>query len=110
METTTVTTLAERDAWREARIVAETTDGITWDLPELRTHQADAVNAAYSQAAAYVWGRQDAGESSRDTGYSMDFAAAFARRRHMYETEVTCFMPNLERAFEQWRDTGRIEF
>ena len=62
---------------------------------------------AAAQAAAYVWGRQDAGEAG-NTGYSLDFADAFEARRRAFDRQETCFLPNLENAFTQWRDTGAI--
>lgn len=109
-ETTTDTRLRLYAAEREARKTAETSGGrITWDLPELsHAYQRRAVEDATAQATAYVWGRQDAGESARDTGYSIDFGAAYGRRRHLYECQATGFMPNIASAFEQWRDTGTI--
>jgi len=66
------------------------------------------VEIAQAQAASYVWGRQDAGESASDTGYSIEFAAAFAERRRQYDAGESGFMPNLERAFTMWRDTRKI--
>jgi hypothetical protein len=67
-----------------------------------------AAEIARAQATAYVWGRQDAGESGRDTGYSISFGEAYAARKRAYLTEQACFMPNIEAAFTEWRDTGRI--
>lgn len=68
----------------------------------------ESARIAHAQACAYVWGRQDAGESGKDTGYSLDFADAFRARRRLYDDEKVCFMPNLESAFKEWRDTGKI--
>lgn len=67
-----------------------------------------SVEIARAQAMAYVWGRQDAGESERDTGFSMAFAAAVAMVRELYETERTwCHRP-LQDQFPEWRDTRMI--
>lgn len=70
----------------------------------------DTVEYARGQATAYVWGRQDAGESVKDTGYSVEFGEAYAERKRKYETpnNGVGMMPNIQAAFEEWRDTGTI--
>lgn len=79
------------------------------DVSDLTTGQATRVNTAQAQATAYVWGRQDAGESAHDTGYSIDFGNVYAARMKKYVTEGTHFMPNIQAAFVEWRDTGEIK-
>ena len=78
------------------------------EVRELTTDEATRVNVAKAQATAYVWGRQDAGESDRDTGYSIDFGNAYAERVRLFVTEGTHFLPNIQSAFIEWRDTGKI--
>ena len=79
------------------------------DLTDPITRRMEiAVEVARAQAAAYVWGRQDAGESGRDTGYPIAFGEAFTKRKRAYLEEKTCLLPNIERAFTKWRDTGSI--
>jgi hypothetical protein len=63
---------------------------------------------AHAQAAAYVWGRQDAGQNARDTGDSLAFAAAFEERRRAFDQGRSVFMPSLQSAFREWRETGEI--
>lgn len=59
---------------------------------------------------AYVWGRQDAGESVRDTGSSLLFADAYAARQEAYNTERTWSMIPLQRAWEEWHATGVLVY
>ena len=66
----------------------------------------DPVEIARAQGAAYVWGRQDAGE--RETGYSVDFSEAWAERVRQAETGETAGRPDIRTFYEHWRDTGRI--
>jgi hypothetical protein len=79
------------------------------DVKELTTEQKTRIDTARAQATAYVWGRQDAGESTRDTGYSVDFGNAYSFRMRQYVTEEKFFMPNIQGAFVEWRDTGTIK-
>jgi hypothetical protein len=74
----------------------------------LAEEKRKGIETAYAQAMAYVWGRQDAGESTKDTAYSLAFAAAFATRKHAYLTEQVWTMPNLHDAFVEWRESGII--
>lgn len=79
---------------------------------------SQAVEIARAQAAAYVWGRQDAGESNRDTGYSLDFGNAYAERKRAYLEGSTGYLPNLETAYLDWKQeqteaaeaAGRLEY
>jgi hypothetical protein len=73
-------------------------------MTESRKH---ALDIARAQATAYVWGRQDAGESERDTGYSLDFGTAYVERKRAYLEGETGFMPNIETAFLEWRNSTR---
>lgn len=61
------------------------------------------LDIARAQATAYVWGRQDAGESDRDTGYSLDFGHYYAARKAAYLQGETGYMPNMETAYLDWR-------
>jgi hypothetical protein len=74
---------------------------MTAEQPDSR--HKHALDIARAQAAAYVWGRQDAGESDRDTGYSIDFANWWAARKLAYLEQQAHFLPNLESAFLEWR-------
>lgn len=68
----------------------------------------DAVEIARAHAAGYVWGRQDAGESGHDTGYSIAFGDAYAQAEKEYLAGDRGMMPCIERAFNEWRATGQI--
>lgn len=60
------------------------------------------------QATAYVWGRQDAGEDARDTGYSIDFGYAYGIHAARYALgEIGC-RTNFERAFREFKSTGEV--
>lgn len=65
-----------------------------------------ALEIARAAACAYVWGRQDAGESSRDTGYSMEFGEHYAARKRAYLTGESGYLPNIETCFIEWRDAN----
>lgn len=65
---------------------------------------------ARGQAAAYVWGRQDAGEGARDTGFSWLFANAYAMRQEAYNTQATWHMIPLQDAWREWHATGRLTY
>lgn len=58
---------------------------------------------ARAQGVAYVWGRQDAGESPRDTGYSVAFGEAYGEHVRAFEEGRTHFRMCHERFFEEWR-------
>jgi hypothetical protein len=73
----------------------------------LTTAEEHAVDIARATGAAYVWGRQDAGESPRDTGYSITFAEHFAELKAAFLREETSMMPNVETAFVAWRDSQK---
>jgi hypothetical protein len=73
-----------------------------WVLPTIEEQ------IAHAQAAAYVWGRQDAGQSSRDTGDSLAFAEVYEQRRRDFGQGRSAFMPSLQPAFQEWRETGEI--
>lgn len=53
-------------------------------------------------AAAYVWGRQDAGDSPRDTGYSIDFANWYADMAADYEAGRIGMLPSIQEAYGRW--------
>jgi hypothetical protein len=55
-------------------------------------------------AMAYVWGRQDASDSGRDTGYSQTFAEVYALANHI----TGGYAGPLQSAFHEWHDTGRL--
>ena len=63
------------------------------------------IEIAKCQATAYVWGRQDAGESSRDTGYSLDFGQHYAELKRSYLEGKSGYLPSIETAFTKWRDS-----
>jgi hypothetical protein len=55
-------------------------------------------------AMGYVWGRQDAGESDRDTGYSQAFASCHALANRL----TGGYAGPLQSAYHEWSDTGRV--
>lgn len=59
----------------------------------------------YSVALAYVWGRQDAGEADRDTGFSSDFADVYSLAHAV--TDGYGVGP-VQGAYHEWRETGRV--
>ena len=69
------------------------------------------VETAYSQALAYVWGRQDGDGSTepRDTTLSERFAEAFAQAKLNFVTEQHFCMTNLQAAYESWTRDGQIK-
>lgn len=75
---------------------------------DLTPAQALTVEVARAQATGYVWGRQDAGESGRDTGYSLDFGEAYAAVKRAYVTEQRHSCPPIQSAFNEWRESRRI--
>lgn len=60
------------------------------------------VEIARAQATAYVWGRQDAGESNRDTGFSLDFGRYYADLKRDYLEGKPGHLPNIQGAYEKW--------
>lgn len=67
------------------------------------------VELAGSYAMTYVWGRQDAGESPRDSGEASRFSTDYAQHVRDYHEERRHSMLSLRNAYELWRATGRIE-
>jgi hypothetical protein len=55
-------------------------------------------------AMAYVWGRQDGGESDRDTGFSQAFASVYALANRL----AGGYVPPLQSAHHEWTETGRV--
>jgi hypothetical protein len=55
-------------------------------------------------AMAYVWGRQDGGESDRDTGYSQAFASVYALANRL----TGGYVGPLQAAHHEWSETGRV--
>ena len=79
----------------------------------MRTHGFTAedldrkVELARAQAAAYVWGRQDAGESAKDTGYSIDFGNHWAEVTLAFYTGETGSKPSMELGYRAWRSANK---
>lgn len=74
-----------------------------------RLHRQDwAVQVAYGQGMAYVWGRQDAGEGSHDTGPSVEFGMICAAIKELWRAEWLTSMGNIECQFLEWRATRRV--
>jgi hypothetical protein len=69
----------------------------------MSTDFSQSVQIARAQAAAYVWGRQDAGDSAKDTGYSLDFGNWYADRKRAYLEEKTHFLPSIQDAYAEWQ-------
>lgn len=69
------------------------------ERPESRAEALARVSAM-----AYVWGRQDAGESARDTGYSDTFGRVYALTQRVTGGYA---MP-LQSAHHEWTETGRV--
>lgn len=55
-------------------------------------------------AMAYVWGRQDGGDSEHDTGYSQAFASVYA----LADRLTGGYAGNLQGAHHEWTETGRL--
>jgi len=55
-------------------------------------------------AMAYVWGRQDGGESDRDTGFSQAFASCYALANRL----TGGYPAPLQSAHHEWTETGRL--
>lgn len=75
-------------------------------VPEYRRIDVEILEA---QAVSYVWGRQDAGESVRDTGWSTDFGHAYGLHAARFAASEICYRMNIERAFLRWREGKPIE-
>jgi hypothetical protein len=71
-------------------------------------YRAD-VDFSHGQGVAYVWGRQDAGESPKDTGESTEFGNAYGLHAARYAAQLISFRRNIRDAFERWRDGKPIE-
>lgn len=56
-----------------------------------------------AQATGYVWGRQDAGESARDTGYSADFGYAYGIHAAEYALGLSSSRRNIQDAFNRFK-------
>jgi len=61
------------------------------------------IEIARAQATAYVWGRQDAGEAEKDTGFSLDFGRHYAELKRAYLEGKSGYLPNIQGAYESWR-------
>jgi hypothetical protein len=73
------------------------------DLGEFSA-QGDRIMEWKIGGMAYVWGRQDAGDSQRDTGYSQHFAEVYA----LANTVTGGYSGPLQAAYHEWHVTGRI--
>lgn len=72
---------------------------------DLGTPDTREIAIKRGMAMAYVWGRQDAGDSQRDTGYSQAFASVYA-----LANRLTGGYPGgpLQAMYHEWTDTGRV--
>jgi hypothetical protein len=68
------------------------------------TARARHAEMARGQAMAYIWGRQDAGESARDTGYSGVFGAVYAVADYL----TNGYADSIQSAYHEWHATGRL--
>lgn len=68
------------------------------------TARARHAEMSRAQAMAYVWGRQDAGESARDTGYSGVFGAVYAVADYI----TNGYADSIQSAYHEWHETGRL--
>lgn len=57
-------------------------------------------------AAAYVWGRQDAGDGDVDSAVAWHFSTAFAEWSRLFDIEQVCYFTNAERAWQLWKRHG----
>jgi hypothetical protein len=78
------------------------------DLRGLTESEKWRVEIATAQATSYVWGRQDAGESEHDTGYSVEFGRVYGNHVRAYLREQIGVKYNIASAFDLWRKTGQI--
>jgi hypothetical protein len=85
-------------------------EGMYWHRVLAMVPSADraTVDTLYGQAMAYVWGRQDAGEGTRDTGDSQQFADAYGRHAAAYALGMIGMRSPIQEAFLIWRDGGTI--
>jgi hypothetical protein len=74
-----------------------------------QTGLATKVEIAGAQATAYVWGRQDAGESAHDTRYSLDFGKYYAEKtRGFYGGTDGPGLSNIEGEYLRWRAAQEV--
>lgn len=83
-------------------LIMTDTDLFRDDIRE--TYRARRAETHRLQAMAYVWGRQDAGESTHDSGYSHAFGAVYALADYLSDG----YAGNLIGAHHEWRETGRL--
>lgn len=81
---------------------------VTDTLTEHERCMASAALIAEHKAMTYVWGRQDAGESERDTDVAIAFGAAYGRHAYRYRIGDHHCMNNIAWAYDAWR-TGDLE-
>ena len=67
-------------------------------------HDDHATAIKRGMAMAYVWGRQDGGESEQDTGYSQAFASVYALANRL----TGGYTGPLQSVYAQWHTTGRV--
>jgi hypothetical protein len=60
------------------------------------------VECLRAQSIGYVWGRQDAGESPKDTGASTDFGYVYGLHCARYSRGVSGFRKTVRDVFEAW--------
>lgn len=73
------------------------------DMGEFTPHR-ERISGWKLSGMAYVWGRQDAGDAERDTGYSQHFAEVYA----LANVVTGGYAGPLQAAFHEWHDTRRI--
>lgn len=86
----------------DAALIMTDTDLFRADI--IGTPKARRAETHRLQGMAYVWGRQDAGESTRDSGFSHTFGAAYALADYV----TNGYAGNLQGAHHEWHDTGRL--
>lgn len=67
-------------------------------------------NDAANLATGYVWGRQDAGDGSRDTSASWFFSRAYSIRNEAYRSEGAFSMIPVSDAWQEWVNDGRLTY
>jgi hypothetical protein len=70
----------------------------------ITTEQAREWSLQARMGSAYIWGRQDAGDSDRDTGYSYTFGQVYAMAWHITEG----YGGPLQSVYHEWHETGRV--
>jgi hypothetical protein len=75
-----------------------------------RLSESDArtVDFLRGQAVSYVWGRQDAGESGRDTAYSNMFGYAYGIQAARFVLGEIGTRTTIENAFLSFRNYGAV--